>query len=169
MISQPHSFQSVEPRDIWPHEARDFTPWLAENLVFVADPLNMALEFEAREKSVGQFRADIVCRNPVDNSRVVIENQLEKSDHAHLGQVLTYAAGLQAVTLVWMAEKIHPEHRVTLDWHNEITAARFKFFGVELRTWKGNTSRYLAQPVVVSKPVDWTAPERSTLYHISKE
>ena len=94
----------------------------------------MELEFEAKEKDVGGFRADLVCRNKVDNSRIVIENQLEKSDHSHLGQVLTYAAGLQAVNLVWITTEFRNPHRVTLNWHNEITAAKFKFFGVELRT-----------------------------------
>ena len=168
-MSLPSLLESIGPREIWPHEAWDFTPWLANNLFFLADPLNMELELEATEKSVGDFRADIVCRNAVDNSRIVIENQLEKSDHSHLGQVLTYAAGLQAVTLVWVTPKIRPEHRATLDWHNEITDARFRFFGVELRTWRDKKSRYMAQPIIVSKPAGWTAPDSSTLYHISKE
>ena len=71
-------FRRVQLRDIWPHEAHDFTPWLAENLVFLAEALGMDLELEATEKRVGDFRADIVCRNRVDSSRAIIENQLEK-------------------------------------------------------------------------------------------
>lgn len=92
--------QNVEPRTVWPHEARDFTPWLAENLGYLAEPLGIELELEATEKRVGAFRADIVCRNKADGSRVVIENQLDTSNHPHLGKVLTYAAGLDAGTII---------------------------------------------------------------------
>lgn len=159
-------FQRVKPRTIWSHEAQKFTPWLADNLPFLARTLNMELEFEAKEKDVEGFRADLVCRNKVDNSRIVIENQLEKSDHSHLGQVLTYAAGLQAVTLVWIATEFRNPHRVTLDWHNEITDAQFKFFGVELRTWQYRTADYFAEFSIVSKPDNWTFIEDSLLQRI---
>ena len=159
-------FQRVKQRTIWPHEAQEFTPWLADNLSFLAKTLNMELEFEAREKDVGGVRADLVCRNKVDNSRIVIENQLEKSDHSHLGQVLTYAAGLQAATLVWIATEFRNPHRVTLNWHNEITPAHFKFFGVELRTWQYSTAVHFAEFSIVSKPENWTFIEDSLLYRI---
>ncbi len=162
-ISPP---QSVRPRVIWPHEARDFTPWLAENLFFLAEPLNMELEFEAREKSIGEFRADIVCRNKADDSRIVIENQLGKSDHSHLGQVLTYAAGLQAATIVWLTTEFREAHRVTLDWHNEITSAPFKFFGVAINTWKDEESRYMAKLNVVAKPNNWTTTGDAIPYQV---
>ncbi len=156
--------QNLRPREIWPHEARDFTPWLADNLSFLAGALNIELEFEAREKTIGELRADLVCRNKADNSRIVIENQLDKSDHSHLGQVLTYAAGLQAVTLVWISTEFRDPHRVTLDWQNEITDARFKFFGVELYTWKGTGSNYMAQLTLISKPYGWEHSEEQVLY-----
>ena len=156
------------PREFWLHEARDFTPWMAENLSFLSESLNMELEFEAREKSVGEFRADLVCRNAVDNSRVVIENQLTRSDHGHLGQVLTYAAGLQAVTVIWVATELRREHRATLDWQNEITDERFSFFGVELRTWRTWTSRFQVEFAIVSKPEDWTHSENRFLYQIRR-
>ncbi len=159
-------FQRVKPRTIWPHEAQDFTPWIAGNIPLLARVLNMELEFEAKEKDVEGFRADLVCRNKADNSRVVIENQLEKSDHSHLGQVLTYAAGLQAITLVWITTEFRNPHRVTLDWHNEITDARFKFFGIELRTWQYGTANYFAEFAIVSKLQNWTLLEDSFLYRI---
>lgn len=158
--------QWIKPRVIWPHESQDFTPWLAENLSALAVSLNMELEFEAREKNVGEFRADLVCRNPQDNSRIVIENQLNRSDHSHLGQVLTYAAGLQAVTVVWVATQLRIAHHVTLDWQNEITDARFKFFGVELRTWKDELSRYMAEFKVIAKPADWLPSDEPVQYQI---
>lgn len=166
MITEISGFQRVKPRSIWPHEARDFTPWLADNLSFLARALNMELAFEAREKVVGELRVDLVCRNKADNSRIVIENQLNESDHSHLGQVLTYAAGLQAVTLVWIATEFRNPHRVTLDWQNEITDLRFKFFGAELYTWKETASSYVAQLTLISKPDDWEHSEEPVLCQI---
>ena len=151
----PSEKRRVRPRKIWQHEARDFTPWLSENLAFLAGALNIELAFEAREKKVGEFRADLVCRNPLDNSRIVIENQLDESDHSHLGQVLTYAAGLQAVTIIWISEKFRDAHRLALDWHNEITDMPFRFFGLELQTWEDEGSGYTADFNVIAKPADW--------------
>lgn len=167
-MSQFFARQMVPPREFWLHESRDFTPWLAENLSLLAESLNMELAFEAREQSVGAFRADLVCRDKHDNSRVVIENQLTTSDHSHLGQVLTYAAGLQAVTVIWVAEEFRDEHRATLAWQNEITDERFSFFGVELRTWRTRTSEYQVEFVIVSKPEDWTPSGSSRQYPIRR-
>ena len=143
-------FRRVELRDIWPHEARDFTPWLAENLVFLAEALDMDLELEAIEKRVGDFRADIVCLNRTDNSRVIIENQLEKSNHQHLGKVLTYAAGLDAATIIWIAEEIRPEHRDVLNWLNRNTPAALQFFGVEIEVIQIGDSPYAPKFTVVT-------------------
>ena len=164
----PSGKRRVRPRKIWQHEARDFTPWLAENLACLAGALNIELAFEAREKNIGEFRADLVCRNPLDNSRIVIENQLNKSDHGHLGQVLTYAAGLQAVTIVWISEKFRDAHRLALDWHNEITDTPFRFFGLELQTWEDEGSGYTADFNVIAKPMDWAAPTGIVPYQIRR-
>jgi RecB family endonuclease NucS len=88
--------ERVELRDIWLSEASDFTPWLArqENLAILADTLGINLELEAQERPVGPFRADILCKDERDRW-VLIENQLERTDHTHLGQLLTYASGLE--------------------------------------------------------------------------
>ena len=143
-------FRRVELRDIWPHEAQDFTPWLAENLVFLAEVLDMDLELEATEKRVGDFRADIVCWNRVDNSRVIIENQFEKSNHQHLGKVLTYAAGLDAATIIWIAEELRPEHRDVLNWLNRNTPVKLQFFGVEITVFQIAESPYAPEFKVVT-------------------
>ncbi len=94
------------------------------------------LEIEAQEKSVGPFRADILYKDSDNGNWVLIENQLERSNHVHLGQLLTYAAGLQAVTVVWVAAVFTEEHRATLDWLYEITDNRFRFFGLEIELWR---------------------------------
>jgi hypothetical protein len=97
------SLEKVELESIWPDEAQDFTPWLAkpENLLILGNTLGMDLEPEEEEAAVGPFSADILCKNAADGSWVVIENQIKRMDHGHLGQILTYAAGLSAKTLIW--------------------------------------------------------------------
>ena len=143
--------QTIDLRAIWPHEARDFTPWLAENLIFLAKPLDMDLELAATEKRVGDFRADIVCRDRIDDTRVVIENQLEKSNHQHLGKVLTYAAGLDAATIIWIAEEFRPEHRKALNWLNRNTRAALRFFGVKITVYQIAESPYAPKFTVATE------------------
>ncbi len=110
--------ERVELREIWLSEASDFTPWLArkENVDILGETLGIDLELEAQERSVGPFRADILCKDIRTDGWVLIENQLERTDHNHLGQLLTYASGLEAVTIVWIAACFTEEHRSTLDW-----------------------------------------------------
>src|SRR5437762_11780557 len=102
--------ERVDLCTVWLTEASHFTPWLAqsENLRLFGDTIGMELELEAQEKSVGPFRADILCKDTATGDWVLIENQLAQTDHTHLGQLLTYAAGLKAVTIVWIA---HPLDR----------------------------------------------------------
>jgi hypothetical protein len=114
------------------------------------------LEVEAQEKDVGPFRADILCKDTATSNWVLIENQLQRTDHTHLGQLLTYAAGLQAVTIVWIAERFTEEHRATLDWLNEITDDRFNFFGLEIELWRIADSPVAPKFNVVCKPNDWS-------------
>ena len=148
--------ERVDLREAWTVEDRNFTPWLAENLDVLEETLGIELELEAQEKSVGPFSADILCREAGTDSRVVIENQMEKTDHTHLGQLLTYAAGLEAVTVVWVAKSFIGEHRAALDWLNGITDERFRFFGLEIELWRIGDSSVAPKLNVVSKPNDWS-------------
>lgn len=152
-------------RGPWPSESGDFTPWLAreENLSILSETLGLELELEAQEKSVGPFRADILCKDAGSNAWVLIENQLEKTDHTHLGQLLTYASGLEAVTIIWVAAKFTDEHRATLDWLNRITDEDFRFFGVEIELWKIDTSPMAPKFNVVSKPNNWSNQVHKTV------
>ena len=145
-------------RAAWISESAGFTPWLAEpeNLQLLGEAVGIDLEFEAQEKNVGPFRADILCKNTLDGAWVLIENQLERTDHTHLGQLLTYASGLETVTIIWIAKRFAEEHRATLDWLNEITNERFSFFGLEIELWKIGDSLTAPKFNVVSKPNDWT-------------
>jgi hypothetical protein len=145
-------------RAIWTDEAREFTPWLAqrENLAILGEALGMQLELEAKEKPVGPFQADILCRDIENDHWVLIENQLERTNHRHLGQLLTYASGLEAVTIIWIAATFTEEHRATLDWLNRITDDSFRFFGVELELWRIGDSPAAAKFNIVSKPNPWS-------------
>ena len=157
------SLESIDLRDIWPDEAKDFTPWLAqsENLVLLADALNMALRLEEQEVDVGQFRADLLCRNPQNNAFVLIENQLEVTDHTHLGQILTYAAGLEATTFVWISTGFTEEHRAALNWLNVITPERLQFFGVIVEGWRCENAELMVHFSVYAACEGWSGQKSS--------
>jgi hypothetical protein len=163
--------ERVDLRYVWTTEAQDFTPWLAreENLTILADAIGIELELEATEKDVGPFRADILCRDTATGDWVLIENQLERTDHLHLGQLLTYAAGLQAATIVWISSRFTEEHRATLDWLNEITGERFNFFGLEVELWKIGDSPPAPKFNAVSQPNDWSRSVGQAAKRISDE
>jgi hypothetical protein len=148
----------VDLRNIWTSESSEFTPWLAreENLVVLGEALGIDLELEAQEKAVGPFRADILCKDIGTGAWVLVENQLERTDHSHLGQLLTYASGLEAVTIVWIAARFTEEHRSTLDWLNKITDDSFRFFGLEVELWRIGDSPAAPKFNIVSKPNDWS-------------
>ena len=154
--------EQVSLRSTWPDEARNFTPWLAlpENLQLLGESLGMVLELDAAEVPVGPFSADLVCRDTADGSWVVIENQIEKTDHIHLGQILTYAAGVGAQTVVWVASKFTDEHRAALDWLNEHTTEKFSFFGLEIELWRIGSSTPAPKFNIISKPNDWAKAVR---------
>jgi len=162
------ALMQVDLRDIWNKEDTDFTPWLArkENIKIVGNALNIDLEVQAEEHPIGPFKADIYCLDLADGSPVLIENQLERTDHTHLGQLLTYAAGLEAVTIIWIAKKFTDEHRSALDWLNDRTDETVNFFGLEIELWKIDNSPVAPKFNVVCRPNDWSrrfvAPIRSS-------
>ena len=149
--------ERLDLRTYWKHESKEFTPWLAEerNIALLGEAIGMELAVEAVEKNVGPFFADILCRDIGQDDLVIIENQLEQTDHSHLGQVLTYAAGLEAKALIWVAQKFTDEHRAALDWLNEITGEDFNFFGVEMELWRIGESPAAPKFNVVCQPNDW--------------
>lgn len=150
--------EPVSVRDIWPDETQDFTPWLAQdkNLRLLGETLRMELERVGTEMPVGDFAADIVAVDTANESKVLIENQLEKTNHRHLGQILTYAAGLDALTVVWIAKQFTNEHRAALEWLNGITGADIRFFGLEIEVWRIGESSCAPKFNIVAKPNDWT-------------
>jgi hypothetical protein len=150
--------ENVKLHKYFPSESRDFTPWLAtpENIKLLGDAVGMELEVEALEKDVGPFRADILCKETNRSDWVIIENQLEPTDHLHLGQLLTYAAGLHASAIIWIAEKFRAEHRAALDFLNEITGENVAFFGIEVELLRIGSSPAAPRFNVICKPNEFS-------------
>ncbi len=151
----------VEPRSIWTDEAREFTPWLAENIHLLSQRLGLDLQLEDQESGVGAFRADILASDSATQKPVVIENQLEETDHEHLGKILTYASGKEAAVSIWISTKFRPEHQAALQWLNNVTGPDTAFFGVELEVLRIANSPPAPNFKVVVQPNEWVKSQRS--------
>ena len=150
-------FGRLEPVDLrtaWKHEALNFTPWLAENLDRLSHAVGIEMNLEDTEVQIGRFSADILARNAQDESLVLIENQLEWSDHTHLGQILTYLAGLQAQSVTWVASGFEEAHLSAIRWLNEHTAEPFAFFAVRVGVVRTGASPW--RPSSRSSSVPWS-------------
>lgn len=143
-------------REAWPREDTDFTPWLAEHISELGDALGLEIELQEKEASVGSFSLDLLAREPVTNRTVIIENQLEPTNHDHLGKLLTYAGGYDANVIVWVAKDFRNEHRQALDWLNQRTDENTGFFGVAVEIWKIDDSRPAPHFNVVAAPNEWS-------------
>jgi len=150
--------REVELREAWTSESSDFTPWLAQpdNLKLLGDTIGLNLELVSTEKEVGKFRADILCKDAATDHWVLIENQLEETDHTHLGQLLTYAAGLDAVTIVWVAKEFTDAHRAAMQWLNDKTEEGINFFALEVELWQIGDSPFAPKFNIVSQPNEYT-------------
>ena len=147
--------KEVDLRDVWSHEAHDFTPWLADNLDRLSKEIGIPIELVDTEEPIGQFAADIVGQNAEDGSRVLIENQLEGSDHTHLGQILTYLAGSEARIIIWVAGMFAEPHLSAIRWFNENTAEPYSFFAVKVRVVQIADSPKVPLFEVVERPSQW--------------
>ena len=147
--------EEVDLRQIWPGEAADFTPWLAEHLDLLGEALHLDdLSLVEAEGQVGTFAVDVVAET--EAGIVVIENQLEGTDHTHLGQLLTYAAGRDARTLIWITPKFRDEHRAALDWLNHWTPEEIEVYGVEVRAIRIGDSMPAPEFRPVAFPNTWS-------------
>lgn len=146
----------VPIREVWKHEAQDFTQWLAlpENLEYISEAIGVELVDAQTEVSVGQFKVDILAKDE-NGRRVVVENQLEPTNHDHLGKVITYAAGLQANVVVWIVRQARAEHEQAINWLNANTTEDANFFLFQVEAWKIGDSRPAPLLNVIAQPNDW--------------
>lgn len=160
----------VELRKYWEHEALDFTRWLAEpdNLGELGNEIGLDIELIQTEAGVGRFSADILAQEETTGKKIVIENQLESTDHSHLGQVLTYAAGIEAEYIVWIVKDAKDEHKQAVDWLNEHTDEKVNFFLVRIELWQIGDSNPAPKFVIVSRPNDWTKSVRGGIHDQSE-
>lgn len=153
--------ERVPLREAWKHEASEFTPWLAEaeNLNALTDALGLSeLVLIATEHWVGDFKLDILCTD--GDEQVIIENQLEETDHKHLGQIITYAAGVGAKKVIWVADSFRPEHLAAIQFLNDNTTEALSFFAVQIELWRIGDSPLAPKFEVVVRPNNWTKSSR---------
>lgn len=148
--------REVELREVWPNESQSFTPWLEAHPEELGEVLGLDNLTLQREKSVGAFSLDLFGTDLDSGKHIIVENQLEKSDHSHLGQLLTYAGGLESGTVVWIAKEIRQEHRAALEWLNSVTNTDTNFFGIEIKAVRIGNSAAAPWLDLVVQPNSWS-------------
>lgn len=149
--------EEVDIRKVWPHEQYDFSKWLAteENIRELGDALNLSLTDVETEKFVGNYRCDILCKDEITGKMVLIENQLEPTNHDHLGKIITYASGLDAAVVVWIVASARDEHASAIEWLNKHTDDEISFFLMEVHAYKIGDSDPAPQFKIIEQPNDF--------------
>lgn len=162
--------EKVDLRNVWKHEALDFTNWLAEpeNLSLLSEEIGIDISLIQTEANVGKFSVDILAEEEQTGRKIVIENQLETTDHDHLGKIITYASGFDAEIIVWIVREVREEHKQAIDWLNEHTDEKINFFVIKMEVWQIGDSPYAPKFYVVSQPNDWAKAIKQTSTQPSK-
>jgi hypothetical protein len=149
--------EKIDLRDVWKHEASDFTNWLAqeENFQQLAEEIGLEMQVLKTEASVGSFSADILAEEINTGKKIIIENQLEVTNHDHLGKLITYASGLEANYIIWIFREMRDEHRRAIDWLNEITDEDLNIFAIRMELWKIGDSLPAPKFNIICSPNDW--------------
>ncbi|MCG8321136.1 MAG: hypothetical protein MI921_16655 [Cytophagales bacterium] len=111
----------IDLRSVWEHEAKDFTNWLAreQNLDLLSNEIGVNISLIKTEAETGDFSVDILAEEAETGKKIIIENQLERTNHDHLGKIITYASGYEAETVIWIVKEFRNEHKSAIDWLNE--------------------------------------------------
>lgn len=149
--------EEVDIRELWKHEQYDFSDWLSkeENIEMLSNEVGLTLTDINKEVFVGSYRCDLVAKDETTGIKVIIENQLEATNHDHLGKIITYASGLDANVVVWIVKEAREEHRSAIEWLNNKTTKDISFFLMEIRAFKIGDSLPAPQFVIVEKPNDF--------------
>lgn len=144
-------------RSIWKHEAKDFTPWLAEeeNLSMLSEAIGIDIVLEEQESTVGEFSVDIFATEESTGRKIIIENQLEDTNHDHLGKIITYASGKDAEVIIWIVKRARDEHKQAIEWLNNHTDDKCAFFLIEIELWRIGKSEPAVKFNIVERPNDW--------------
>ena len=154
----------VDLREVWQNEATDYTNWLAseENLRLLSDEIGIEIVLETTEASIGRFRVDILAKEEITGRKIIIENQLEQTNHDHLGKIITYASGLDAEIIVWIVKDVRDEHEKAVNWLNENTDEKINFFAIRMELWKIGDSQIAPKFHIISQPNDWAKDAKKT-------
>ena len=159
------TLKKVELREEWKNEAADFTSWLAqdENLQLLSNEIGIDISLVQTEASVGKFSVDILAEEENTGRKIVIENQIETTNHDHLGKIITYASGFDAEIVIWIVKDVRDEHKQAVDWLNDHTDDKINIFAIRMELWQIGDSPYAPKFQVISKPNDWAkAIKKST-------
>lgn len=155
--------KEIDVRKLWQHEQYDFSSWLAKesNIEYLNDILGLTLSEIDKEVFVGPYRCDIVARDETTSDIVIIENQLESTNHDHLGKIITYAAGLNAKYIVWIVKEAKEEHRAAIEWLNNNSSKNINFFLIEIHAYQIGDSEPAPKFEVIEKPNDFVKKNKS--------
>lgn len=156
--------EEVDIRELWKHEQYDFSEWLSkkENIENLNDILGLTLVDISKETYVGSYRCDLFAKDETTGTKVIIENQLEMSNHDHLGKIITYASGLDAKVVVWIVKEAREEHRSAIEWLNNNTNSNINFFLIEIHAYKIGNSDSAPMFQVIEEPNDFIKNNKST-------
>lgn len=156
--------EEVNIRDIWKHEQYDFSNWLSkeENIELLGNEIGLTLTDISKEVFVGGFKCDLVAKDETSGIKVIIENQLEATNHDHLGKIITYASGLEADVIVWIVKEAREEHRSAIEWLNNNTVKDISFFLIEIHAYKIGDSLTAPKFVIIEKPNDFLKNTKTT-------
>lgn len=159
----------IDLREVWKHEALDFTKWLAQedNLALLSEEIGVDINLIKTEANVGSFNVDILAEDS-NNRKIVIENQLETTNHDHLGKIITYASGYDAKIVIWIVKDVRNEHKQAIDWLNEHTDENINFFAIKLELWQIGDSPYAPKFQIICKPNEWAKIMKSPVSSLTE-
>ncbi len=151
------TLKKIDLRTYWKHEALDFTRWLAkeENIQLLSDEIGISLIDVKAEEATGRYSVDIVAKDADSDKKVVIENQLEVTNHKHLGQLITYASGFNASVIIWIVKEAREEHQKAIEWLNSNTSAQLSFILIQMELWQIDDSAFAPKFHILVQPNDW--------------